>query len=126
MKLNIFTPGEIFSEEEVEKIIIEGVNGYFCLLPGHIDYVAAIVPGILFYTLTGGEEVFVAVDEGLLVKKDREVFISVRGVIEGAGLGSLKRAVEENFEILDNHEKRARSILAKLEVDFARRFLELK
>lgn len=126
MNMKILTPGEIFSEEEVEKIIVEGVNGYFCLLPGHIDYVAAIVPGILFYTVAGGEEIFVAVDEGLLVKKDREVFISVRSVIKGAGLGGLKRAVEEKFDILDNHEKRARSILAKLEVDFARRFLELK
>jgi F-type H+-transporting ATPase subunit epsilon len=126
VKLKIMTPAELFEIEDVEKIIAEGKNGYFCILPRHIDYVAAIVPGILSYSLPGNQEVFLAVDEGVLVKKAEEVLISVRSAVKGAELGGLKKAVVEKFEALDEREKKARAILARLEADFARRFLELK
>jgi F-type H+-transporting ATPase subunit beta len=47
MKLMVLLPGEVFMEEEVEKVIAEARNGSFCLLPRHVDFVAALVPGLL-------------------------------------------------------------------------------
>ncbi|SPD74913.1 ATP synthase epsilon chain [uncultured Desulfobacterium sp.] len=126
MKLNIMTPTGLFETEDVEKIVAEGKKGSFCILPRHIDYVATIVPGILSYSLPGNKEVFLAVDEGVLVKKGSEVMISVRSAVKGPELGGLKKAVVERFEELDEREKKARAILARLEADFAKRFLELK
>ncbi|MBP1720607.1 MAG: hypothetical protein H6Q50_119, partial [Deltaproteobacteria bacterium] len=41
-------------------------------------------------------------------------------------LGKLKQVVEEQFEELDEKEKKARTAAAKLEVDLLRRFLELR
>ena len=126
MRFRVITPVEIFSAEGVAKIIAEGDGGFFCLLPRHVDFVSAIVSGILSYTLESGEEVFMAVDQGVLVKKHSDVSISVRAAIKGNELGSLKRAVEEQIEAIDEREKKSRQILAKLEADFARRFLEIK
>jgi F-type H+-transporting ATPase subunit epsilon len=38
----------------------------------------------------------------------------------------LKGTVENQFTMLDEREKEARSAIAKFEADFARRFLELE
>ena len=48
MKLKVLLPTEIFINEEVEKVVAEADNGYFCLLPRHVDFVSALVPGLLY------------------------------------------------------------------------------
>jgi F-type H+-transporting ATPase subunit epsilon len=40
----------------------------------------------------------------------------------GADLGQLRQAVEQEFLALDEHEQNVRSVLAKLESGFLRRF----
>ena len=62
MKLKILIPTKVLIDREVTKVIAEAENGHFCLLPHHIDFVAALVPGILSFTRATGEEIFVAVD----------------------------------------------------------------
>jgi len=49
MNLKILLPTEILLDEEVTKVSAEAENGSFTLLPNHIDFVTAIVPGILFF-----------------------------------------------------------------------------
>jgi len=126
MKLKILLPTEVFLEQDVTKIVAEAQNGSFCLLPQHIDFVAALSPGLLSYEDTEGEEVFLAVDEGVLVKRGDRVFLSSRNAIRGPNLGMLERTVEETFMVLDDREKTARSAVAKIEASFVRRFLEIQ
>ncbi|NVM21542.1 MAG: F0F1 ATP synthase subunit epsilon [Desulfobacterales bacterium] len=126
MKLKIVLPSELLIEKDVTKVIAEAWNGSFCLLPRHIDFVAALVPGLLsFETRQGGEE-FVAVDEGILVKCASEVLISTKNAVYGPDLGHLKEAVQKRFIALKDREKMSHSALAKLEANFVRRFLELE
>jgi F-type H+-transporting ATPase subunit epsilon len=126
MNLKVLLPTEVLIEEEVNKVIAEAPNGFFCLLPKHVDFVAALVPGILSFETTGGREEFLAVDEGILVKCGQEVFVSTRNAMRGPDLGRLKRTVVEKFEALDEREKTARSAMAKIEAGFVRRFLEIQ
>jgi F-type H+-transporting ATPase subunit epsilon len=126
MKLKILLPTRILVDQEVHKVIAEGVNGSFCLLPRHIDFVSALVPGILSFESSSGEETFVAVDEGILIKVGPEVLVSTRKAVRGGKLGDLKRMVQENFEVLDENEKAARSALAKIQAGFVNRFLEIQ
>lgn len=125
MKLKVLTPIQVLIDRHVTKVIAEAENGYFCLLPNHIDFVAALVPGILSFTTETGEEIFVAVDEGILVKCDREVLVSTRNAVEGSDLSTLKHTVSEQFQALDEKEKLTRSALAQFEVSMMRRFKEL-
>lgn len=125
MKLQIMLPRGILLDTEVIKVIAESANGYFCLLPHHIDFVTALVPGLLSFVTTQGQERFLAVDEGILVKSDCDVRVSTRYAIEGADLGSLRQTVEKQFQVLDDREKRTRSALTKLEVNMIRQFVEL-
>lgn len=125
MKLKVFLPTEILIDKEVTKVTAEAEDGSFCLLPRHVDFVAALVPGILSFYSNQGEE-FLAVDEGILVKCSGTVMVSTRKAVQGENLGELKQVVEREFRALNESERKTRSILAKLEADFARRFLNLK
>ena len=125
MKLKVLTPIQVLIDRPITKVIAEAENGHFCLLPSHIDFVAALVPGILSFTTESNEEVFVAVDEGILVKCDREVLVSTRNAIEGNDLETLKHTVSKQFQALDEKEKLTRSALAQFEVSMMRRFREL-
>ncbi len=125
MKLKVMLPTSILVEEEVRKVIADAENGSFCLLPRHIDFVASLVPGLLYFESGKGKEVFLAVNEGILVKAGEEVLVSTRNAVLGPDLGVLQETVEKEFEVLDEREKRARSASAKLEANLVRRFLEL-
>ena len=123
MNLKVLLPFEIYAEEiGVSRIVAETQNGSFGLLPQRLDCVAALVPGILIYETAAGGEVFVAVDEGVLVKTGAEVLVSVRRAMGGTDLSQLYEAVEKEFLTLDQNEQNARTVMAKLETGFLRRF----
>ena len=123
MRLMVFLPTRILLNQEVTKIVAEAENGSFCLLPKHIDFVAALVPGIVSFDSDEGEE-YLAVDEGVLVKRSSEVRVSTRRAVRSRDLGKMKQIVKQKFMILDEKEKKTRSVLAKLEADFARSLFE--
>jgi F-type H+-transporting ATPase subunit epsilon len=126
MNLKILLPFRIFAEETgVSRIVAETREGSFGILPHRLDCVAALAPGILtFETLSGGE-VFVAVDEGVLVKTGPDVLVSVRRALDGSELGQLREAVEREFLTLNEREMSVRSVLAKMEGDLIRRMARL-
>jgi len=125
MKLTVLLPTGILVDQEVTKVTAEAENGSFCLLPRHIDFLSALVPGLLSFETEGGEEEFLAVDEGILVKCGAEVTISTRNAVRGAPLGQLREAVEKRFRVLDEREQQARAVLAKLEADLVVRFVRM-
>jgi F-type H+-transporting ATPase subunit epsilon len=122
MNLKVLLPFEVFAEKSgVSRIVAETREGSFGLLPHRLDCVAALAPGILTYETEAGGEVFVAVDEGILVKAGPEVLVSVRRALGGKDLGQLRAAVEEEFLALDEREQGVRKVMAKLETGFLRR-----
>src|ERR1019366_7771388 len=123
MNLKVLLPFEIFAEKTgVSRIVAETHEGSFGLLPHLLDCVAALAPGILTYENEGDGEVFVAVDEGVLVKTGPDVMVSVRRALGGKDLGQLRDAVTREFLTLDEHEQSVRGVMAKLETGFLRRF----
>lgn len=127
MNLKVLLPFRIFTERSgVSRIVAEGRAGSFGLLPHRRDCVAGLVPGILVFETETDGEVFIAVDEGVLVKTGPDVLVSVRNATAGTDLGQLREAVEQNFMTLEEHEQDVRSVLAKLESGFMRRFAGFK
>lgn len=125
MRLKIMMPTKVFIDRDVTKVVAEAENGSFCVLPKHIDFVAALVPGLLSFEYKGEEE-FLAIDEGILVKWGSDVLVSTRNAVRSKDLGQLMHTVKEQFRILDDREKKSRSVIARLEADFAKRILELE
>ncbi len=125
MNLRVLLPAQVLLDEEVEKVTAEAANGSFTLLPRHIDFVAALVPGILSYLTPGGREYFLALDEGILVKQGDQVYVSAARAVPGDDLEQLQDTVRNELKVLGEGEKRARSVMARLEVDTLRRFTRL-
>ena len=126
MKLKILLPSEIYLNEEVTKVVAEAENGLFCLLPQHIDFTAALVPGVFSYSTADGEDAYLAIDIGTLVKKGADVLVSTRNAFRSPELGHLKEVVIAQFREIDEREKKARTATARLELDLLRRFMELR
>jgi F-type H+-transporting ATPase subunit epsilon len=125
--LKVLLPFQIFADVTgVTRVVADTRQGSFGLLPQRLDCVAALVPGILIYQTEAGGEIFLAVDEGALVKTGPDVLVSVRRAIGGTNLGQLREAVEKEFLTLDDHERSVRQVVAKLETGFLRRFAALQ
>jgi F-type H+-transporting ATPase subunit epsilon len=93
MRLKVLLPSEVLLDAAVTKVTAEAENGAFCLLPRHIDFVAALLPGLLSFETEDGQEEFLAVDEGILVKCGAQVLVSTRQAVRGPDLGTLRQAI---------------------------------
>ena len=125
MSLKVLLPFRIFAEKiGVSRIVAETREGSFGLLPHRLDCVAPLALGILIYENETDGEVYIAIDEGILVKTGLDVSVSVRNAIGGTDLGQLREAVEREFLDLNEREQSVRSVMAKMESGFIRRLAE--
>ena len=125
MQLKFLTPSKVFcSLDRIARIVAESRSGSFGILPHRLDCVAALTAGVLTYATDEGKEVYVAVDEGVLVKVGSQVLISVRRAMGGVDLGQLRKAIDHDFLTRDAQEKTVRTAVAKLESSLIRRFAE--
>ena len=128
INLKILLPFGFFAEKkDVKRIVAHTFQGSFGLLPRRLDCTAALAPrhsGLLETAAEG--EVFLAVDQGVLVKAGADVLISVRNAIGGTDLDKLHEAVKKEFLTVDEQEKSVRAVLAKMESGLIRRLMEFQ
>ncbi len=125
MNLKVLLPYQIFAEKTgVSRIVAATSNGSFGLLPHRLDCVAALAPGILIYENEEEGEVFIAVDEGVLVKTGMDVLVSVRNAFGGTDLSKLRETVENEFININKEDQTIRLMTARMEHGFIRRFME--
>lgn len=126
MKLTVWLPSEVLLEKEVVRIKAKAENGWFGMLPKHVDFVTALVPSVLIFQEAGKPEEYLAIDHGILVKCGHQVKISTRNAVRGTRLEQLKKDVEAQFLASEELEAKARAWEAKLETDLVRRLLEVE
>jgi F-type H+-transporting ATPase subunit epsilon len=127
MNLRVLLPFRVLADKSgVSRIVAETRAGSFGVLPQRLDCVAALTAGVLVYETDSEGEVYMAVDDGVLVKTGPDVVVSVRRALGGADLGQLRDAVEREFKTLDERETSVRSVMAKLEAGVLRRFASLR
>jgi F-type H+-transporting ATPase subunit epsilon len=127
MNLRVLLPSRVFADKtSVSRVIAQTPEGEIGLLPHRLDCVAVLAPGILTYETTDEGTVYLAVDEGVLVKAGANVLVSVRRAIRGTDLAQLREAVKREFLTLDAQERSVRSAVAKIEGGFIRRVAEFE
>jgi F-type H+-transporting ATPase subunit epsilon len=125
MHLKVLLPFQVFADKAgVSRIVAEAKTGSFGILPHRQDCVAALVAGIFAYEIEAEGVVYLAVDEGVLIKTGNDVLISVRNAIGGTDLSQLRDAVEKQFLNLSEKEQSAREIMEKMESGLISRLSE--
>ena len=56
IKLEIVTPERVVVSEEVDEVVLPGIEGEFGVLHGHIPFLTALKVGVLTYKMEGVEE----------------------------------------------------------------------
>ena len=116
MSLEILLPiGVFINQPNVLRVVVDTTNGSYGLMPNRLDCVASLVPGILTYESKNCETVYVAVDEGVLVKMGAEVTVSVRRAIRGMDLTQLRDTVANEFLRIGEQERDVRNAVAKMD-----------
>ncbi|MEI8606171.1 MAG: F0F1 ATP synthase subunit epsilon [Pseudoalteromonas rhizosphaerae] len=127
MHLKLLLPSQIFIDKtDISNIIVETSNGSYGLLPHRLDCVAVLTPGILTFSTIAEGEIFVAVDEGVLVKTGLDVLVSVRNALVDSDLTKLRAAVEQDFLAINEQALQVRAVMAKLESGFLHKFVSFK
>ena len=122
MNLRVLLPFCVYATEiGVSRIIVDTNAGSLGILPHRMDCVAALIPGILVYEVGERGEAYMAIDNGILIKTGFDVLVSVRNAIGGLDLDELQETVEQQFMILNEHEKAVRSVMSEMESAFIRR-----
>ncbi len=126
MNLRLLLPFRVYADvANVRRIVAETNDGSYGILPRRLDCVMALVPGILLYETAGGNEEYVAVADGVLVKSGADVLVSVRNAVAGADLPRLRATVEREFRAVSEEEATMKSALARVEGDLIQRLADL-
>ncbi len=127
MRLRIVVPTGTEIDDDVDYVEAEGRHGSFGVHPRHVDFAAALVPGILTYVPSGRhrEQEVVAIDRGIMVKRGDDVSVSVWRAVQGK-LEELDQVVAEQMLDVSEREERARGALERMQSDFVRRFVDLE
>jgi F-type H+-transporting ATPase subunit epsilon len=127
INLKVLLPFRVFAARSgVRRIVAQTVQGALGLLPHRLDCAAALAPGILTYESDSEGEVYLAIDQGVLVKTGMDVLIAVHRATQGKDLGTLHELVKREFLALGEEEKAIRSASAKIESGFLRNLLEFR
>lgn len=125
MKLQVVLPTEVVLDVAVRKVVAEGPEGAFCLLPRHLDLATPLGVGLLAYETDAGEH-FLGLGGGLLVKQGRTIRVATPFAVTGVPLGELREEARRRAHELDQLDRQARTALGRMEADLVRRFLELR
>ena len=121
MRLLVSVPTGVVLDETTTRVSGVSDRGSFTLLPRHADGAMLIQPGLMSYDAADADEVFLAVDEGVLVKVGEDVRVACRRAVVAGDLENARTALAEHFGEQDEHETRARAALLSLEAEVLRR-----
>ncbi len=127
MHLKVLLPYKVMVDvDEIDRIVVLTEVGFVGILPHRLDFAAAVSPGILMWQRKGAEELYAAIDEGIIVKAGGDVLCSVRNALTGVDLGKLHESVQQQFLNLSSEEKAVRNALSKLESGLLRQLSEYR
>ena len=124
MNLKLSAPTQVLLDIPIEKITVEAIDGYFTLLPRHIDFVTALKSGIIVYEAEGKKH-YVACHRGVLVKKGAMVSVSTPLAVMSDHLDELKETIKTTFKEMEQERKELNLSIARLEFGLTKGLINL-
>lgn len=125
MRVQVLLPVGVFFESIVLEIVAEGPSGSFGILPRHMDTCSPLSPGILKLRLESGKMKYIAVFSGILLKIGSEVRIVSQKAFLSDDFDTLATKIREELQKKKWESEKEKSVIAKLELSFAKKFFEM-
>ena len=126
MQFTVHTPVGTLLNLPVKKVDLEGLDGFWTLLPKHADFVNALTAGIVTYTTMDGKTSYIACNRGVVVKKRQEVSISTPLAILNDNLEKLTQTIAVDFKQMEEERKEVNMTMAHLEIGLIKGMQKLK
>lgn len=81
MKLDIFTPEQIYFSGEVISVTLPGVQGSFTMLENHAPIISALGKGKIVYKTSENSEQEISIVSGFVEGHENIITVSVEGVV---------------------------------------------
>jgi F-type H+-transporting ATPase subunit epsilon len=126
LKVDIVTAERVvFSEEDVERLIVPGIEGELGLLPLHAPLLTTIQPGVL-RVVKGGEETTMAITGGFIEVRENRVTILADAAERGEDI-DLARVEEARRRAEERLASREATVdIVKAEMALKRALVRLK
>ncbi|MBR6674746.1 MAG: hypothetical protein IKL32_02355 [Alphaproteobacteria bacterium] len=126
MQFKVHTPIGTILDLPVKKVDLEGLDGFWTLLPKHADFINTLTSGIITYTTEDNKTLYIACNKGVVVKKNQEVRISTPLAILDDNLENLTRTIETDFKQMEEERKEVNTTMARLEIGLIKGMKTLK
>ncbi|GAB1537014.1 hypothetical protein ADMFC3_26450 [Geovibrio sp. ADMFC3] len=126
IKLELVTPERLLLSEDVEEVIVPGVEGDLGVLPGHTPLLSALRVGEMTYR-KGGKNEYVAIEGGGLIEISSDKVIVLADAAELGREINLQEAIERKLQaesVLKNERQQDaqnfRNMEARLKVELTK------
>lgn len=124
--LKIYSPIEMFLDEDVKKLTFKGKEGYLTILPNHIDYVSSFETNVMTFIDKNDNEKYIALNNGILVKYSNKVRLTAYKVLIGNSIKELREKINQATELENDIEKEINKNLKQLEYYMFNNLVNLK
>ncbi len=124
--LKIYSPIEMFFDDNIKRLTFQGKEGFLTILPNHIDYVSSFDTNIMNIVDANNNKKFIALSNGILVKYADKVRLSTYKAILGNSLEELKTKINIISENEGNIEREINKNLKQLEYYMLNNLTKLK
>ncbi len=116
MQLKVLLPSMVFLDiAGVLRMNVPTIAGYVGIYPQRLDFVSAIAPGIMDWQNADGENLYTALDGGVMSKTGNQVLCSVHNAATDSDPAKLQDIIEKQFLALNTQQQAVRLTLSKLE-----------
>jgi F-type H+-transporting ATPase subunit epsilon len=123
-KFRVITPLKI-TEQDIRHIRLKDETGFFGIMRGHTDFLTVLEPSLCYFTDTGGREVFLAVDGGILSVREGIVCLTSREVYESTDAERIGGIIETTILRRDESEIVLRGAIEGIERSFMEKSIAL-
>jgi len=125
LKLEIVTPEATVYSQQVEYVIVQGVEGQMTILPQHTRLMTELVPGEMVVRRDGQEE-FLAIGEGLIQVTGDSIAVLTDMAVAAANIDEAKAEEARQRAAARLREKLSAEEVASVNASLARSLAQLQ
>ena len=125
LKLEIVTPEAVAYSQDVEFVILQGVEGQMTVLPEHVQLMTQLVAGEMVVR-RGGRDEFLAVGEGLVEVTPDKVSVLTGMAVAAENIDEAKAEEARKRAVARLHEKLSAEEVASVNASLAHSLAQLK